>query len=150
MEFNDKDTKNKIILSHKAKFAYCLPGVAVVMAIAGGIFSIWLTILALSVAVYKFYEIQTYTLYMDDEGVWLESGLFEWQKGIRGVKWRDVDEATFYPGFISWAFQAYTVNVTHRHTKAIEISQSFMSEGIKTVEAINLKHQQLIEQGLLK
>jgi hypothetical protein len=42
-------------------------------------------------AVYCFMEIRSVELYCDDSGVWLCAGVFPWNKGTRGVKWRDIE-----------------------------------------------------------
>ena len=53
--------------------------------------------------------------------MWTYSGILPWKKGVSGVKWRDMDEATFVPGFWSWITGSYTVCIGHRFTKANEI-----------------------------
>ena len=53
--------------------------------------------------------------------VWAYSGVLPWKKGVAGVKWRDMDEATFEQGFWSWITGSYTVRIGHRFTKASEI-----------------------------
>jgi hypothetical protein len=60
-------------------------------------------------------------LYTDLDGVWVYRGIFPWDKGFSGVKWRDLEDAVFYPNFLSWALKSYTVRVGHRFTKSSEI-----------------------------
>jgi hypothetical protein len=81
-------------------------------------------------------------LFTDEEGVWLFSGILPWNKGIAGVKWRDLEGAGFYPGMLSWAFNSYSIRVGHRFTKTSEIVIAHVRNGRQAVEHINSLHQQ--------
>ncbi|MBA5735453.1 hypothetical protein H3260_27010, partial [Escherichia coli] len=59
---------------------------------------------------------------------------------MTGVKWRDLDSATYFTGFVSWLTNSYTVRLEHRFTKANEILISHMAAGNKAVEEINGTH----------
>ncbi len=104
------------------------------IAIAAGI-------LAIAWFVYQVCYIRSVRLYTDDSGVWLYQGVFPWQKGVVGVKWRDVDGALFRKGFISWACRSYFVQVGHRYTKASELIISHVGKGNQFVEHVNQEHQ---------
>ena len=41
-------------------------------------------------------------LYYDATGIWFQSGVFPWDKGIVGVHWRDLDCCLVTVGFRSW------------------------------------------------
>ena len=87
------------------------------------------------------------SLYIDDRGVWVRKGIFPWQRGESGVKWRDVDEAVYATGFFSWVFGSYTLQVRHRFSKESEILLNHIHQGHEAVSKINLFHQQWISQN---
>lgn len=97
--------------------------------------------------VYKVALARSYVLYMDDSGIWLRRGVLPWSKGVVGVKWRDLDGALYFTGFVSWATNSYTVHLGHRFTKSSEIHISHMHAGKKAVETINGKHAQMIQRA---
>ena len=76
-------------------------------------------------------------LYIDGAGVWMRSGVFPWQKGVYGVKWRDVSEATFTTGFASWLLRSHTVRVGHRFTNGAELNIQNIRRGDLLVTKIN-------------
>ncbi|MBW8901775.1 MAG: hypothetical protein JF619_27520, partial [Massilia sp.] len=57
---------------------------------------------------YRLLELRSVQLYYDEVGVWVVAGILPWKKGVTGVKWRDMDEATFVQGFWSWLTRSYT------------------------------------------
>ncbi len=93
---------------------------------------------------YQVMLLRSYRLYYDDAGVWIYSGVLPWKRGIAGVKWRDLDEAIFVNSFWSWISGAYTLQLRHRFSKAIEISETNMARGKQAVIAINQQHRQQI------
>lgn len=93
---------------------------------------------------YQIAMLRSYRLYYDAVGVWIYSGILPWKRGVAGVKWRDLDEAIFVNNFWSWISGSYTVQLRHRFTKAIEISEAGMARGKQAVIAINQQHQQHI------
>lgn len=103
-------------------------------------------VLALSALIvgYRGLLIRSYRLYYDDVGVWLYSGILPWRKGVVGVKWRDMDEATFVTGFWSWIFKSYSIRIGHRFTKSSEIFLSNMARGKDAVIALNARQQEVI------
>ncbi|MDC8758012.1 hypothetical protein [Janthinobacterium fluminis] len=96
---------------------------------------------------YRVLLIRSYRLYYDDVGVWLSSGILPWSRGVAGVKWRDMDEATFEPGFLSWMCRSYTIRIGHRFTKASEITLTSMARGKDVAIAVNARQQELIRKG---
>lgn len=98
---------------------------------------------------YRVLLIRSYQLYYDDVGVWLSSGILPWSKGVAGVKWRDMDEATFVQNFRSWLFKSYTIRIGHRFTKSSEIVLTSMARGKDAVLALNARQQQLIRGGAI-
>ncbi|HEY0065235.1 MAG TPA: hypothetical protein VGC21_24160 [Telluria sp.] len=99
------------------------------------------------IVVYRFLLIRSVQLYYDDVGVWMYSGVLPWKKGIAGVKWRDMDEATFEQGFWSWITRSYTIRIGHRFTKASEIRLTNIAAGKDAVAKLNAYHQNMIREG---
>jgi len=98
---------------------------------------------------YEFLLVRSVQLYMDDLGVWVHSGVLPWKKGISGVKWRDMDEATFTNDFTSWITGSYTVRIGHRFTKGSEIVLTNIARGKQAVAIVNARHQALIRAGFV-
>ncbi|MGJ9419254.1 hypothetical protein ACHAC9_16040 [Massilia sp. CMS3.1] len=96
---------------------------------------------------YEFLHVRSVQLYMDELGVWVHSGVLPWKQGITGVKWRDMDEATYVNGFRSWATRSYTVRVKHRFTQDSEIVLTNIAGGKGAVAIVNARHQALIRTG---
>ncbi|MCC2972764.1 hypothetical protein [Massilia sp. IC2-476] len=96
---------------------------------------------------YQFLQVRSVQLYYDEVGVWVVSGVLPWAKGVQGVKWRDMDDATYVNGFVSWATRSYTVRIGHRFTKESEIVLHHIARGRQAVETINALHQQMIRSG---
>jgi hypothetical protein len=67
---------------------------------------------------------------------------------VVGVKWRDMDEATFHNSFLSWAAGSYTVVVRHRFTKDSEIVVTQMANGKQAAITINQQLQERIRKGI--
>lgn len=104
-------------------------------------------LLALLFVGYQIALLRSYRLYYDDAGVWIYSGVLPWKRGVAGVKWRDLDEATFHNSFWSWISRSYTVQLKHRFTKASEIVEANMADGKQVVITINQQQQQYIRQS---
>jgi hypothetical protein len=96
---------------------------------------------------YRFLLVRSVQLYYDDVGVWVHAGVLPWKKGVSGVKWRDMDEASYVNGFVSWATRSYTVRIGHRFTKDAEIVLHNIARGRQAVETVNAVHQQMIRSG---
>ncbi len=88
--------------------------------------------------------IRSVVLYTNDQGVWVYSGIFPWSKGMRGVKWRDIEDAVYFPNFLSWALNSYTVRIGHRFTKSSEIVLPNIARGHEAVIHINEFHHNVL------
>ena len=146
------------VIGVKSWLAYA--GVAALAVILFGVLLplafVWHEMAALAVLIlsallvgYQFLLVRSVQLYMDDLGVWVHSGVLPWKKGISGVKWRDMDEATFVNGFTSWATRSYTVRIGHRFTKDSEIVLTNIARGKDAVGSVNARHQALIRSGFV-
>ena len=96
---------------------------------------------------YRFLLVRSVQLYYDDVGVWVVSGVLPWKRGVSGVKWRDMDDASYAGGFVSWAARSWTVRIGHRFTRDSEIVLHHIAHGRKAVETVNAIHQQMIRSG---
>ncbi|MFZ6721686.1 hypothetical protein [Undibacterium sp. Ji49W] len=108
------------------------------------IFGLVILIISQALAIYRILILRSYKLYCDENGVWLFTGILPWDRGIVGVKWRDLDEAAFYPTFWSWLFNSFSIRLGHRFTKSSEIFISHMKSGKDSVAILNARHQELI------
>lgn len=106
-------------------------------------------IASLALSVYQIMYIRSFHLYSDETGVWVYSGFLPWNKGVGGVKWRDLDDATFTQSMASWLFKSFSIRIGHRFTKSNEILLSHWSHGDQVVMAINSQHQARVEAGTL-
>jgi len=145
------------VIGRKSWLAYF--GVAVLaLILLGGVLPLaflWnetaaLGVLAVSGAIlfYRVALLRSVQLYVDDAGVWVHSGVLPWKKGVTGVKWRDVDEATYAQGFWSWLTRSYMVRIGHRFTKSNEIVLTNIGGGKQAVALINARHHALVRDGL--
>lgn len=99
---------------------------------------------------YRFLLVRSVQLYYDDVGVWVHAGVLPWKKGVSGVKWRDMDDATYVNGFVSWATRSYTVRIGHRFTRDSEIVLHNIARGRQAVETVNAIHQEMIRSGAIE
>ncbi len=104
---------------------------------------------SLASVVYQLLLLKSFHLYFDDIGVWVYSGVLPWNKGIAGVKWRDLDEAVYFQSMGSWLFKSYSIRIGHRFTKSSEILLSHWARGHEAVMAINGQHQAMVRAGTL-
>ena len=98
---------------------------------------------------YKFLLLHSVQLYYDDVGVWVFSGVLPWKRGVTGVKWRDMDEATFNQGFWSWLTRSYNVRIGHRFTKNSEIHLTHIGNGKAAMGELNARHRDMIRDGFV-
>lgn len=92
---------------------------------------------------------KSFHLYFDDVGVWVYSGVLPWNKGVAGVKWRDLDEAVYFQSMGSWLFKSYSIRIGLRFTKSSEILLSHWARGNEVVMEINGQHQALVRASAL-
>lgn len=102
---------------------------------------------ALALFVYQVLLIHSVRLFTHPDGVWVYSGVFPWNRGVSGVRWRDLREATFSQSFFGWLFKAYPVTVTNRYQGNNEISLPHIKNGDQAAMHINDLHVQLIGKG---
>lgn len=91
----------------------------------------------------------TYKLYLNKQGIWVHRGVLPWEKGVYGLKWRDLDEAVYFNSMSSHFFKSYDLTLRHRFTKSNEIILSSMHNGHKAVMEINRVHDYLIENRMI-
>ncbi|AKT33661.1 hypothetical protein RYA05_34725 [Pseudomonas syringae pv. actinidiae] len=108
-------------------------------------FSVFVLVVSLAIGIYRILFLKSVRLYTDDIGVWIFRGILPWSKGVRGVKWRDIEDAMYYTGFFSWMFRSYTVRIGHRFTKTSEIFVYHLAQGHTAVEHINRMHQTILQ-----
>jgi len=130
-------------LSKKSIVAYVVPMfiwfVAFTISLSGTLVFVIFIIL---IGVYTVAYIRSYTLFMDDEGVWVFRGVFPWQKGIYGVKWGDFNEGVFFQNFASWALRSFTIEVKNRYKEEFEIMLRYMHNGDSAITKMNSKFMQ--------
>ena len=98
--------------------------------------------------VYQILFLRSVLLFMNEEGVWVYSGILPWNKGAGGVRWRDIEDATYVPGFLGWALKAYTIRIGHRFTRSNEIVLRAVKNGNQAVEQINDMHGSYLRSGV--
>lgn len=103
-------------------------------------------IATLLIFIYQVLYLRSTILFTDNNGVWVFRGVLPWNKGVTGVKWRDVEDAVFYTGFVSWAFNSYRVRIGNRFTKASELLIFNVKDGKAAVSHINQMHRARITQ----
>ncbi|EAB4139907.1 hypothetical protein N7G03_000745 [Salmonella enterica] len=81
--------------------------------------------------------LKTLKMWVDDDGVWLFRGIFPWTKGTVGTTWRDISDASYFTGFISWTTKSYRIRVGHRFTKTSELVIPHVKNGNLAVMEIN-------------
>jgi hypothetical protein len=96
---------------------------------------------------YQLLLIRSVKLYVDQDGVWVYSGVLPWRRGVAGVKWRDIDEAVYSQGLVAWMTRAYKLRIGHRFTKSSELVLTVMSHGDQAAMEINARHQTMIRAG---
>ena len=99
------------------------------------------------IVAYRCLAVRSVQLYYDDVGVWVVSGVLPWTRGVRGVKWRDMDDASYAGGFLAWITRSYTVRIGHRFTRESGIVLHHIAGGRRAVETVNAIHQQMIRSG---
>lgn len=97
--------------------------------------------------IYRFLVLRSVVLFVDDQGVWVYSGILPWSKGVGGVRWRDVEDARYNPGFLGWILRSYAVRVGHRFTRGNEIVLPSVKGGDRAVAQINALHGSYLRNG---
>lgn len=94
-------------------------------------------------AIIIFLENRVFEACMDDNGVWIQTGIFPWDKGRNGLHWRDISDAAYRKGFISWLFKSHDVILNHRHTTDNDFVMKNIRNGEQLVREINRKVNEL-------
>ena len=110
---------------------------------------LWIAAIVAARLIYKLAVIRAVKISLDEEGVWLSSGVLPWTKGVYGVKWRDIDQASYTLGLIPWLTKSHTVRVGHRFTKGSEVIVADLANAKELVHAINGEHAEMARQGAL-
>ena len=135
----------RVVLVGLALFLIVTPIAWSISHIAG----IVVLLASLALVIYQVLVLKSFHLYFDDVGVWVYSGVLPWNKGVAGVKWRDLDEAVYFQSMGSWLFKSYSIRIGHRFTKSSEIFLSHWARGNEAVMEINGQHQALVRAGAL-
>lgn len=96
-----------------------------------------LTLLVVVVTAYRFAMIWSVVFFYDDDGVWMQRGVLPWNKGVYGVKWRDIESAVFAQGFFAWLTRSYPVTIVERYTQRGEMRLPHLWRGNDAVAQIN-------------
>ncbi|HEQ1857044.1 TPA: hypothetical protein VEO38_000546 [Providencia alcalifaciens] len=81
--------------------------------------------------------IKTFYMWIDDKGVWVFRGIFPWTKGRFGTMWRDISDAVYFTGLVSWSTKSYRIRVGHRFTKTSELFIPHLKYGNLAATKIN-------------
>ncbi len=85
----------------------------------------------------KLYELFVFSLIINQEGVFISSGIFPWNKGIMGAHWENIGVAYYETGFINWITKAYPVKVENKFTQKFDVYASHIHRGDNCVSEIN-------------
>lgn len=134
---------NPNILSKKSIVAYGIP------------ISVWFIVFVISIeesllyavpialiGIYIVFYIRSYTLFIDDKGVWVLRGVFLWQKGIYGIRWDEFGEGVFYQDLTSWILKSYTIEIKHKFKEGHKIRLTQMKNGDIAITKINTVYMQ--------
>jgi len=92
----------------------------------------------------SFLYLRSIILFTDHSGVWLYRGIFPWDRGVVGVKWRDLSDAAYDTNLWSWLFRSYRLRIGQRFTKTSEILLANIANGNEAAEYINLRHREML------
>jgi hypothetical protein len=113
------------------------------LAIGGGA----IVVLAALWSWYRIAALRSVRLYTDAQGVWRRRGVFAWNRTTYGVRWRDLEGATFTGGFGSWLMRSWNIRVGHRFTRTSELVLEHVPNGKRVVELINAMHSRWLDRG---
>lgn len=78
-------------------------------------------------------------LTIDDAGVWVSRGVVPWNRGVYGVKWRDIESVVYRQGFANWLSRSFPVTVVERFTQRGEVHLEHVWHGDQAATQINAK-----------
>ena len=84
--------------------------------------------------------LRTVRLYADAAGVWLYRGILPWRRGAMLIKWRDMEDEGFLPGFGSWLFNAYTIRIGNRFDRQHDLIMHHAHDGREVATRLNALH----------
>ena len=102
------------------------------------------TILLIFPLLWQVFSLLSCQLYYDATGVWFQSGLFPWDKGVVGLDWVDTQGCVCSVGFRSWVSRSYKLAIKHRFTNQSQLVLNDMSNGRNTCITINTLHQDFL------
>lgn len=111
-----------------------------VMVLAG----IGVLALAALVLAYRAMVIRSTRLSTNDDGIYFQRGILPWARHGHAVKWRDLEGAGHFGGFMSWALRSHTVRISHRFTKSSEIVMRHVGQAGNVVDQINDIHRSML------
>jgi len=106
--------------------------------------------IVLSVGVYKALVLKSYELHVDEDGVWIYSGVLPWTQGAVGVKWRDLGEVLTSRSFGSWVSKSCSIYLGHRFKESDAVFVEHWDMGQEAAAEIYRRHQELVQNGLIK
>ena len=109
----------------------------------------WVEALVAGRLVYRLAYLATVKVIVNEDGIWKHFGLLPWSSGAAGVKWRDLDQAEIFLGFLPWLTGSHTVRVGHRFTKSSELLVPHVADARGLIAAINGEHDRLAKAGAL-
>ena len=89
-----------------------------------------------SVFVYRLAVLRSFKISITNEGIWVNYGIFPWAKGGNGLRWNDADMAFYYPTFLSWITNSYTIKVNHKYTNSADFIVSNIWRGRRVCREI--------------
>jgi hypothetical protein len=96
---------------------------------------------------YRIATLRSVRLYTNAHGVWRQRGVFPWARNTYGVRWRDLEGATFTGGFGSWLMRSWNIRVGHRFTPTSELVLEDVPNGKRVVELINAMHSRWLDRA---
>ena len=105
-------------------------------------------ILLLTLGITTTIRIKTFVAFYNDDGVYIISGIFPWTRGVSGTRWKDISEASYKTGLISWLIKSYNIRLGHRFTKTSEMELHNIKNGHILVGIINEKINELTKENL--
>jgi len=130
--------KNDIVVAKKSYVAYIKPmGIwfIVWLLISSESFLLSIPLLFVGYGIYTY--INSYKLFINDDGVWVCRGNMQWNTGIYGLRWDEFGMAQFYQDPISWTLKSYRIEVKHKYKEQAEIVLEHMLHGDIAVTQIN-------------
>lgn len=117
-------------------------GTALMHSVSGwlGLLGGLIALLALAWFWYRVAVLRSVRLYTDSHGIWQRRGAFPWSRNTYGVRWRDLERATFTGGVGAWLMRSYHIRIGHRFTRSSELALEHVPHGKRVVELINAMH----------